>query len=101
MLQVNSVGVLSFVDSVMELEPRPFPGSDRVIAPYWSSVDLRRGGEVYYRTTSNEQLLDRAQEDILTQFPDLEGLFEPTLLLVATWFEVQELNGGNEVSKRL
>ena len=80
-----------------EPEPQPFPGTTRLIAPYWASVDLSRGGEVFYRTSADTELLEEAGEHILAQFPDLDGIFQPTLLLVVTWFEVQEVNGGTEV----
>lgn len=101
-MQVNSIGTLTFDAPLLVPEPQPFPGVARVIAPYWSPVDLSQGGQVYYRTSSQETLLQRAQDDILSQFPDLEGLFEPTLLLVVTWFEVQEVEGDrNEVSSLL
>lgn len=95
---MNSIGVLSFNGSVLELEPQPFPSSVPLISPYWASVDFAQGGEVYHRTTNDQQLLEQAQEDVLSQFPDLNGLFVPTSLLVVTWFEMLEFEGGNEVS---
>lgn len=79
------------------VEPRPLTSPVPVIAPYWSPVDLSRGGNVHYRMTNDPALLQRAQNDILSHFPDSEGVFEPTLLLIVTWFEVQEFQGGNEV----
>ena len=98
-MQVNSIGTLTFGAPLLVPEPQPFPGEARVIAPYWSPVDLSQGGQLYHRTSSQETLLQRAQDDITSQFPDLEGVFEPTLLLVVTWFEVQEVEGdGIEVS---
>ncbi len=99
LLQINSQGVLSFGNFVLEAEPQPFPGSVPVIAPYWDMVDLKRGGSVYYRTSNEPDLLQQAQDDVLSQFPDLEGFFVPTSVFVATWLEVQEFQGEAEVIK--
>lgn len=95
---MNSQGALSFNDSLSVVEPQAFPSPVPLIAPYWSPVDLSRGGGVYYRTTNASTLLQRAQDDVLSQFPYLEGVFESTSLLIVTWLEVQEFQGGNEVS---
>ena len=97
-IQVNSVGVLSVDSPVTSANPQPFPGSQRVIAPYWAPVNLSRGGQVYYRVTNDSALLEQAQEHILELFPDLQDLFEPLQLLVVTWYKVMEADGGNEVS---
>ena len=70
-----------------------------IVAPYWAHVDLSRGGEVFYRISNQTSLLERAQGDILQQFSGSSesGVFLPTSLLVVTWFEVMEFQGGEMV----
>ena len=54
------------------------------IAPYWADVDIRGTGEVFYRQSTNSNLLARASREIenglaLTQSIEIEHL------LIVTW----------------
>jgi len=87
---VNANGVISFVhpfgDSVTH--PLPLTGdSNRLIAPYWADADIRGTGDIYYRQTSDYNLLARATEQITTAFPGLQDVSVDNLL-IATWDRV-------------
>ena len=62
---------------------------DALIAPFWADADTRDGrgtGHVYYRSTLNQTLLNRATEIVNTAFTGANFVSEH--LYVVTWFEV-------------
>ena len=92
-LQVNNNGDLSFTTRVSSFTPQAFPlsGNLQLIAPYWADVDTRGTGTVWYRETTNPQLLTRARDEIQAAFIDQAG-FSPTSLFIATWDHVGYYN---------
>jgi hypothetical protein len=87
--QVNTNGVISFLQRVSTYTPTPFPieNNARIIAPFWADVDTNRGGTVWYRETTNNTLLDKASEEIRAYFPQFYR-FKPSWIFVATWDRV-------------
>ncbi|XP_054854871.1 IgGFc-binding protein-like [Eublepharis macularius] len=87
-LYVNNNGVVSFDNPVSQYTPDPFPLTDgrAFVAPFWADVDNRITGEVYYRQSQDEQLLQRVTADINTYFPHEK--FMATWVFVATWDQV-------------
>ena len=59
-----------------------------VIAPFW---DDSVGGDIYYRVSTEPQLLDNITSTISEAF-DVD--FGATLAFVATWVEVAQHNMG-------
>ena len=74
--------------------PHSLPINDyKFIAPYWADVDVRDnydvpgyvvGGEVFYRQSTEHELLTRATNEIKEVF-SLSEDFEITNLFIATW----------------
>ena len=62
-------------------------GTQQIIAPYWANVDTRRTGKIFYRQTTDNNLLARANSELQAAFPQSQNL-SITNLLIATWFEV-------------
>ena len=66
-----------------------------MIAPYWSDVDTRCGGDIYYRQVKLEpgsDLFEKIQRDV-----SLTGLgadFKPTVAIIVTWEAVMSQNGN-------
>ena len=88
-MQVNANGVLSFRSTFSNSSIRTFPFfSPPLIAPYWENFDLRRGGNLFYRQTSNPTLLQRVRDQLQRSFP-ANGNFTPTDLFIATWDRVR------------
>ena len=82
--QVNTNGVISFRISFLDFIPSPFPlnTADVLIAPFWDDFDVGQGGDILFRQTNDESLLEAVGTRIE------EGLmwdFSPTLLFIATW----------------
>ena len=87
-VQVNTNGILSFRFPFTSPFIRRFPFlSNPLIAPYWENFDLSRGGNVFYRQTSNTTLLQRVQELLQESIPSASS-FLPTTLFIATWDRV-------------
>ena len=84
--QVNDNGVISFNSRYNVRTPLSLPlyGSYRIIAPYWADVDTRGGGRIYYRQTSDPNLLSRAANEIRRGLTISENV-TITNLLIATW----------------
>lgn len=90
---------MSFSAAVNTSDPSLFPtGTTPLIAPYWASgVDLENGGQVFFRETSNSTLLNCSRNDIWSRFQDQVSAFEPTSLVIVTWYRIAEFNNGSEV----
>ena len=91
LLQVNSNGHITFLGPVSTFVPQQLPLANdlQLIAPFWADSDTRNpeSGLVWYRITSDRDVLDRAKEDIRRGFRNQES-FEPLWLLIATWDHV-------------
>ncbi len=93
-MQVNSNGVLSFRNPFSSSYSMSFPiEGDILIAPFWDNI---QSGEIYYRFTDNETLLDEVATCINDAF---DGTFSPDFLFIATWNQVADgtSNNFNEV----
>ena len=89
LMQVNTNGILSFRSTFTTSFIRTFPFfSPPLIAPYWDNFDLSRGGNLFYRQTSNTTLLQRVQDLLQESLPSASSFF-PTTLFIATWDRVQ------------
>ena len=69
--------------------PEPFPlrGNDRIIASFWSDIDLKAGGMAWYQEYLDPTMLIRASNDIDCSFPSYRN-FKATWTFVATWENV-------------
>ncbi|KFZ62067.1 Sushi, nidogen and EGF-like domain-containing protein 1, partial [Antrostomus carolinensis] len=97
-LQVNNNGIISFLKEVSQFTPVAFPISKdrRVVAAFWADVDNRRAGDVYYRESTEQSILERASRDIAQYFPEFPG-FSAQWVFIATWYRVTFF-GGNSFS---
>ncbi|OWF50292.1 hypothetical protein KP79_PYT23936 [Mizuhopecten yessoensis] len=88
-LYVNTNGVISFLRTLSQYTPDPFPlsGSRRLIAPFWADVDIRNGGTVWYRETTSASILQRATDDVRLFYPS-QSSFVAAWVFIATWDDV-------------
>ena len=77
-----------FVDNSFLVEVFPRKGHPLLpfIAPLWTDIIFREGGALYYRVTKERSLLDSVAGRIVQQNVLFDG-YQPTLALVATWFQ--------------
>ena len=85
---MNSNGVISLGNSVSLCTSGTFPLANfqELIAPYWADVDTRGTGIIWYRETTDPDLLERADNEIRQAFPTMR--FESQLLFISTWDHV-------------
>ncbi|NXN16557.1 SNED1 protein, partial [Indicator maculatus] len=97
-LYVNNNGIISFLKEVSQFTPVAFPISKdrRVVAAFWADVDNRQAGDVYYRESTEQPILERASRDIVQYFPEFPE-FSARWVFIATWYRVTFF-GGNSFS---
>lgn len=98
---MNSNGILSFRTGFTDFNPVNFPLSsnrdDILIAPFWDDVNINVAGDIFYRFTTNQSLLDEVGGNISKAF---EVVFKPVMLFVATWNEVARLSGSSSIVRK-
>ncbi|XP_073684040.1 sushi, nidogen and EGF-like domain-containing protein 1 [Garra rufa] len=98
-IYVNSNGHLTFKQSSSQYIVNYFPinGSEDIIAPLWTDVDVSINGIISYQQYSSGSVLTQATQDINQYFPDLS--FTANWVLVATWDRVAYFyHSGTETS---
>lgn len=93
---MNNNGIISFLKEVSQFTPVAFPISKdrRVVAAFWADVDNRRAGDVYYRESTEQPILERASRDIVQYFPEFPG-FSAQWVFIATWYRVTFFGGSS------
>uniref|UniRef100_A0AAY5JW14 Tectorin alpha n=1 Tax=Esox lucius TaxID=8010 RepID=A0AAY5JW14_ESOLU len=94
-IYVNNNGVISFNVQVSQFTPEAFPLSDSrsFIAPLWADVHNGIRGDVYYRESTDPEVLERASQDIRKYFKNLPT-FTATSVFIATWHQVTFYGGS-------
>ncbi|CAH3144389.1 unnamed protein product [Pocillopora meandrina] len=100
-LFVNTNGVISFLVQVSQYTPDTFPldGNRRVVASFWADVNTNNGGEVFYRETTDPNLLQQATDDVKSVYVG-QRKFRATWLLVATWYKVAFYGASGNYTKK-
>ena len=83
-MQVNDNGIISLDVGYNLCTPLPLPLRVQIIVPYCADVDTREVGTIYYRQSSDPDLLNKAANDISKGFPMSQNV-TVTNLLIATW----------------
>uniref|UniRef100_A0A8D2MX47 Alpha-tectorin n=1 Tax=Zonotrichia albicollis TaxID=44394 RepID=A0A8D2MX47_ZONAL len=94
--QVNNNGVISFNALVSQFTPEAFPLTDgrAFVAPFWADVHNGIRGEIFYRESTEPELLLRASRDIRRHFRDMAS-FSARWLFIVTWEEVTFYGGSS------
>ena len=71
---------------------KPLWEGQRMIAVYWADIITKYCNEcdIFYRATSEESLLQKAEQEISGKFAKLSS-FKPKWLFIATWYHVPYL----------
>uniref|UniRef100_A0A3B5LPA4 NIDO domain-containing protein n=1 Tax=Xiphophorus couchianus TaxID=32473 RepID=A0A3B5LPA4_9TELE len=87
-IYVNHNGDLTFVSPWSSFTPQRFPmyGTRDVIAPFWTDLDTRGNGDIYYIQYTSGSILQQVTQDINRYFPALN--FQANWIFIATWYEV-------------
>jgi fibulin 1/2 len=94
---ISTNGLISFDGPYHSPSPRLFPGFTyiSVVAPFWSDVDIRRNGSVFYNvyTNMNSSYMQRATNDVRELSQDDSYVSE--WVLVVTWYQVPNYPHGS------
>ena len=93
-MQVSTNGVVSFGVPFYEFDSRPFPLSRSdimLIAPFWDDSSLLNGGQILFRLSDNQTLLNEVGSTINDT---LEFDFTPTMLFIVTFSGIPEYGAG-------
>ena len=89
--------MLSFQSSFLSFSPSPFPISPPslgIIAPFWDISNNAIGGQVLYRFTNEQSILDELALNISSAF----GVeFAPSTAFIATWNQLPQFFGSADV----
>ena len=91
-MQISVNGAIFFgqgtdTDYVPNQNAFPLDGGRKFVAPFWADVDTTTSGDVWYRQSTLQTLLDKANMQIKNAFP-LQQQFTATDLIIATWDHV-------------
>ena len=87
-LQISDNGIIGLdyhYDAYTSL-PLPLNTSNKIIAPYWADVDTGGTGTIFYRQTSDFNLLTKASYEIRQS--GMSQNVVVTNLVIATWYKV-------------
>ena len=79
--------MISFKRPLHQPTPVPFPIDDDVIAPYWTDIDISTGGNVFFRESMENEILNRITSEILATNPKLTE-FKAHWAFIITWENV-------------
>ena len=95
-MQVSTNGVVSFGATFIGHYSRPFPlsTSDILIAPFWDNFNVENGGQVLFRLSDSQTLLNKVGSTINDT---LEFDFTPTMLFIVTWSGIPQYSHRQNV----
>lgn len=87
--------MISFNVQVSQFTPEAFPLSDSrsFIAPLWADVHNGIRGDVYYRESTEPEILERATQDVRKYFKNMPN-FTATWAFISTWHQVTFYGGS-------
>nr|XP_045605047.1 nidogen-like isoform X1 [Procambarus clarkii]XP_045605056.1 nidogen-like isoform X1 [Procambarus clarkii] len=88
---VNSNGFISFLTEIPNFFNVQFPLEYPIIAPFYSDVDSRLAGDIWYRETSDPGTVSRAKFDLQQYFTSAAN-FVPQGIFIVTWEGVGPYN---------
>ena len=98
-MQISDNGIVSFDIGFSSRTTSLLPGSTHtsLIAPFWSDVDVRRHGKVFYQahTESESGYVKRASDDVRDMMGGQFTEFTAGWVLVVTWDKVPQSPDGS------
>lgn len=85
-LQLSNNGVISFTQPITHYSPEEFPVDYPAVAPFWADVDTTAVGAVWYRVTTDPEIVLLISGSVEQHF-NVEGYF-PYEVAVVTWDHV-------------
>ena len=95
-MQVNTNGVISFRKRFVNFITQSFPlaSNNVLLAPFWDNIDISRGGQILFRTTTDPAIIDTVGS-IASNSISFGDVFSPEVVFIATWNMVPSLSSAN------
>ena len=89
-IQISSNGLISLGRSYVFPRPQTFPISSKVIAPYWTDIDLRKQGQINYTLVTTHSNDTIGSITLVNNFlaSNISVSFSADWILVAQWINV-------------
>ncbi|RNA26539.1 sushi domain-containing 2-like [Brachionus plicatilis] len=95
-LFIGTNGVLSFGSGVRSYMPLSFPTlKNFIIAPFWTDIDITKGGEIYHREITDQTTLDQISHEISGSFARFVAIWA----YLVTWHEVAPFLSDNSTHR--
>ena len=79
---------------------RDFPVYDAIIAPYMADLTNQDEGHIMYGETRDDDVLERATDDVRRSYPSAGEGFEARSVFTATWKNVKGFTLEGTVSRK-
>uniref|UniRef100_A0A914CR66 NIDO domain-containing protein n=1 Tax=Acrobeloides nanus TaxID=290746 RepID=A0A914CR66_9BILA len=88
-LWINANGAISFQSMITGYTPScaPVIGEFSMISPYWTGVDIRTTGNIYYRESRDSDVLQQSNMEIHNAFPEMDNI-NMNWAYIITWYNV-------------
>lgn len=87
-MQVNNNGDVTFDTALSQYSAEAFPTTNKkIIAPFWTDINTRNGGRLWYRTTTIVSILQLGTNTISNVFSNF-ATFSAAWIMVVTWEDV-------------
>ena len=95
-MQVNTNGVISFREPFVNFITQSFPlaSNNVLLAPFWDDIDISRGGQILFRTTTDPAIIDIVGNTISDSI-SFGDFFSPEVVFIATWNMVPQFSSTN------
>ena len=96
---MNTNGVISFKRPLSQHTPVSFPIDDEdIIAPYWTDIDTVHTGNIFFKESIENELLDKITSEIRA-YNDRLFEFNARWAFIVTWENVLIKNNVNYKQK--
>ncbi|XP_003378491.1 putative calcium binding EGF domain protein [Trichinella spiralis] len=93
---ISKDGVIGFSPNFAESKPTAFPSGEKVLAIFWTPSSLGDIGKVYFRETTDPQILSLAASEVQLQY-NYDSSFTPSSVFIVTWENLAPPMASNDL----
>ncbi|KRZ15401.1 EGF-like domain-containing protein, partial [Trichinella zimbabwensis] len=93
---ISKDGVIGFSPNFAESKPIAFPAGEKVLAIFWTPSSLGDIGKVYFRETTDPQILSLAASEVQLQY-NYDSSFTPSSVFIVTWENLAPPMASNDL----
>ncbi|KRY78222.1 EGF-like domain-containing protein [Trichinella pseudospiralis] len=93
---ISKDGAIGFSPNFAESKPIAFPAGEKVLAIFWTPSSLGDIGKVYFRETTDPQILSLAASEVQLQY-NYDSSFAPSSVFIVTWENLAPPMASNDL----